>query len=84
MRIFIQAVGQGKAVQVFDKIANKYAYDDFLEVAAGAVDLEVASQDGSAGLVDIKKGSTAPPNTISRNNYAVKLDEVVPISDGQD
>jgi hypothetical protein len=84
MRIFIRAEGVGQAVQVYDKLSNKMAYDGFLELVAGSVSLEVASHDGNVGLIDIKKGLTAPPNTISRNNYSVALDEVVSISDGQD
>lgn len=84
MNIFIRVVGEGKSVQVFDKIANQVAYDGFLELADGSVALEVASRDGSTGLIDIKKGTSAPPNTISKSNYSVKLDEVVTISDGQD
>jgi len=55
MNIFIQAVGEGKSVQVFDKIANQVIYDGFLELADGSVALEVTSRDGGTGLIDIKK-----------------------------
>ncbi|RON34424.1 hypothetical protein BK661_10110 [Pseudomonas frederiksbergensis] len=84
MQIFIRATGEGKAVEVFDKIANQIAYDGFLELADGEVGLEVASRDGSTGLIDIKKGASAPPNTISKSSYSVRLGEIVFISDGQD
>jgi hypothetical protein len=84
MQIFIQAIGDGKAVRVVDKITNQIVYDGFLEAGAGEVSLNVASHDGSAGLIDVTKGAMAPPNTISKSNYPVRLDEVVSISDGQD
>lgn len=84
MRIFIQAVDSGKAVQVNDKYDQKYVYDGFLELSDGAVSVNVASPDGQEGLIDILKGETSPPHTISKTNYAVKADETILISDGQD
>jgi len=84
MKIFIKAIGEGKNVRVTDKISNKVAFDGFLELADGEVDVSVASRDGEVGLIDIMKGATSPPNTVSRSNYAVKSGEILPISDGQD
>lgn len=84
MNIFIQAVDSGKAVRVIDRINSTVAFEGFLELADGAVPVNVASNDGQEGNIDIFKGLRAPPNVVSKTDYDVKVDEIVYISDGHD
>jgi hypothetical protein len=84
MEIFIQAVESGKFVRVYDRIQKTDVYDGFLEMAVGAVLIQVASYNDLEGNIDIIKGGQTPPNTYSKTDYDVKAGEVIKISDGQD
>jgi hypothetical protein len=80
MDFVIQAVDSGKTVRVVDRIANKEAFNNFLDKDQ-TMTVSVASKDGNTGNVDILKGIGGAANTYHESDYDVRAGEVVKVDD---
>lgn len=80
MNFTIVAKDSGKTIQVKDRIANKIAFDNFLDPGQSAV-VSVASNNGASGSVDIYKALQGPANTVHETDYDVRKDEIMEIDD---
>ena len=84
MNIYIKVTESGQLVRVFDRIKNSDAFDGFLELEAPPTMVNIASNDGVTGNIEIYKGLHYPPNTYSKTDYSPTAEEIIYISDGQD
>lgn len=84
MNIYIKITESGHLVRVFDRIVNVDVFNGFLDAGTPPEPIEIASNDGVTGNIDIYKGLHYPANTISKTDYSPKVDEIILISDGQD
>lgn len=80
MNFMIVAKDSGKTIQVKDRIANKIAFDSFLDPGQSAT-INVASNDGAAGSIDIYKALQGSANTVHETDYDVRKDEIMEIDD---
>jgi hypothetical protein len=80
MEFRLMAKNSGKNIRVFDRITKKDAFNDFLDPGK-TVSVTVGTNDGETGNIDIYKSLRGAPNTVDRNDYDVKRDELVEVDD---
>jgi hypothetical protein len=81
MRFYVYADGSGKFVRVTDRIAGLEAFNRFVDKEASEA-VDVASNDGSSGNIDLAKRLTAQnPWTIQETDYNVRQGERITVDD---